>query len=389
MIGVRAPSPQLALAAGGIAATSVVLVDSAPLSRLPLAGVVRLPPPGRAILIASAVTIGLTVSLAPHRAPRHELLAAGLAALGAMAILVAVADPLGVALLVLMLGFASATWTGLPPSAAIARGPAFAALLLGVGWAFHRTVGPAWMGRTTALFMALSLVAAAGLVPYMQDANPDEPARWSHLVWMGFFAPALALTLPARILPALTSDQAAIFGATLIGFGLINLGWGVVGAWRTASDTEAWRCSFLADWGLVLVGIGLFQPEGFAAAYLTLLAIVLVRLPLYLWARPGLIANGASRNGRARVVIAVALAGAAPFSGFPIRLLILQAATQAAWPLALLLLPAMVLWVAHSMRLARTLGAHGSPSAVGLGLTIAISLALGLLPGVFRIAAGV
>jgi len=385
----RAPSPQLWLAVGGVAVTTAVLFGSALSSGLPLLDLVRVPAPGRVMLIAAAGAVLLTTALAPHRIGRWELLGAGLGAVGAMAVLVAVSDPLAVALLLILVGFVWAARRGGRPLAIRVRGPAFAALLLGVGWAFHGTAGPVWLGRAAALSLALSLVAAAGLVPYLQDVDPDAPASYSYLAWTGFFAPALALTLPFRLLPALTPDQATVFGASLVGLGLLNLGWGVVGAWRTGTETEAWRCSFLADWGLVLVGTGLFQPEGFAAAYLALLAIVLVRLPLYLWARPALLrGERAAMRGSVSVLVAVLLAGAAPFSGFPVRLLLLQAATRTAWPLAVLLLAGMVLWIAHCLRLARTVGTEGRRSALGLWLTIAISLLLGVFSGTIRAAAG-
>ena len=385
----RGASPQLWLAVGGVAVTAAVLFGSALSSGLPLRDLVQVPAPSRVMLIASAGAILLTTGLAPHRIGRWELLGAGLGALGAMAVLVAVTDPLAVALLLILVGFGWAARRGGRPLAIRVRGPAFAALLLGVGWTFHGTAGPVWLGRAAALSLALSLVAAAGLVPYLQDVDADEPASYSYLAWTGFFAPALALTLPFRLLPALTPDQATVFGASLVGLGLLNLGWGVVGAWRTSTDTEAWRCSFLADWGLVLVGIGLFQPEGFAAAYLALLSIVLVRLPLYLWARPALLQREpAAVGGSVKVLVAVLLAGAVPFSGFPVRLLLLQAATRTAWPLAVLLLVGMVLWIAHSLRLARTVVTPAGRSAVGLWLTVVISLLLGTFSGTIRAVAG-
>jgi len=377
------------LAVGGVAVTAAVLAASNLSYDLPLRDLVRVSGPARIILIASAVAVLLTTGLAPHRIGRWELLGAGLGAVGAMAVLVAITDPLVVALLLILIGFGWATRRGGRPLAIRVRGPAFAALLLGVGWTFHGTSTPEWLGRAAALTLALSLVAAAGLFPYLQHVDPDEPASNSYLAWTGFFAPALALTLPYRLLPALTPHQATVFGATLVGLGLLNLGWGVVGAWRTETETEAWRCSFLADWGLVMVGTGLFQPEGFAAAYLALLAIVLVRLPLYLWARPALLRRESPAvRGSVSVLIAVLLAGAAPFSGFPVRLLLLQAATRTGWPLALLLLVGMVLWIAHSLRLARTVGAPRGRSALGLWLTVVISLVLGIFSGTIRAVAG-
>jgi len=399
-----APASQLGLALAGVALTAAVLSASAFSSLLPLGDMVRLPQPSRVLLIASAGAVLLTAGLVPRQGgvedagtpglrprggtppagmvARWDLLAAGLGALGVMAVLVAVTDPLAVALLLILAGFGSAVGPGRRPMAVRARGPALAGLLLGVGWALHPSSGA--LGRLAALSLALSLVAVAALVPYLPEVDTDEPASSSYLTWTGFLAPALAVTLPIRVVPALTAEQATVFGASLVGLGLLNLGWGVVGAWRTGSDIAAWRYSFLADWGLVLIGVGFFQREGFAASYLALLSIVLVRLPLYMLARPDLPAG----PGTVSVLVAVVLAGVAPFAGFPVRLLLLQAATRVAWPLAVLLLAAMVLWIAHSLRLARTLSAPVGRAVLGLWLTIAISLGLGLFSGALRAAAG-
>jgi hypothetical protein len=297
----------------------------------------------------------------------------------------AVADPFVIAIVLLLLGFGHATRPSPRTFAARARGPAFGALLLGLGWALARSPGPAWLGRTGALALALGLAAVAGLLPYLSDVDAQEPASSSYVVWTGFFGPALALSLPGR-LHGLGPDQGMVFGSALIGLGLVNLGWGTFAAWRTASDLAAWRYSFLADWGLALVGIGLFRPAGFAAAYLALLSIVAVRLSLYLWARPALLGEARRGQGSLPVVLTVLLAGAAPFSGFPVRLLVLQAATQVAWPLAVPLLLAMMLWIAHAPRLACTISASPGGAAAGLWLTVGLSLGLGLAPGLLRAA---
>jgi len=379
------PAPALlGLAAAG--AATLALVVAAPL--LPFGDGLRLTAPGRVLLLASAVALGLTIVLAPHRVPRWELVAAGLGALGGQALLLAVADPLAVAILLVLVGFAFATRPSARPFSARARGPAFAAVLLGVGWTFVRMPGPAWVGRAGALALALGLVAAAGLVPYLAEVDPDEPASSSYVAWTGFFGPALALTLPGRLLTSMSAADAAVFGATLVGLGLVNLAWGTVGAWRTATDMDAWRYSFLVDWGLALVGIGLFGRDGFAAAYLAFVALVLVRLPLYLWARPALLGSRPARLGPLNVLLAVLLAGAAPFSGFPVRLLVLNVATQAAWPLAIPLVAAMLMGITYAMRLARTLGEHRGLAAIGLWVVLGISLVLGVLPGVLRAVAG-
>ena len=379
------PAPALlGLAVAGAVASAVVL--AAPL--LPAGAVLRLTPAGRSLLLASAVAVVLTTVLAPHRVARWELFAAGLGALGGEALLMALTDPLAVAAVLLLTGFGFAARPGVRPFVVRARRPAFAALLVGGGWAFVTMAGPTWLGRAGALALALGMVAAAGLAPYLASVDADEPASSSFVAWSGFFGPALAVSLPGRVLPGLHQGDAAVFGAALVGLGLVNLGWGTIGAWRTASDVEAWRCSFLVDWGLALIGTGLLLPDGLAAAYLALLAIVLVRVPLYLWARPALLGREPARLGALNILLAVLLAGAAPFSGFPVRLLALSAATQTAWPLAVPMVAAMLLCTMSAVRLARTLGSHHGRAAVGLWLTLGLGLLLGLAPGALRALGG-
>jgi hypothetical protein len=379
-----APPPQLGLAAAGVAASGLVL--AAPL--LPFGDLLRLDPASRALLLASAASVALTTLLAPNRVGRWELAAAGLGALGGQALLMALTDPLAVAALLVLIGFTFAMRPSRRSFVSRVRGPAFTALLVGAGWTFLHTASPSWLGRVGALALALGLVAGAGLVPYLADVDPDEPASSSYLAWIGFFGPALALSLPARVLPGMPAADAPYFGAALVGLGLVNLAWGTVGAWRTASDMDAWRCSFLVDWGLALVGIGLLLPVGRAAAYLALLSIVLVRVPLYLWARPALLSGEPRGPGRFNGILVVLLAGAAPFSGFPVRLLVLGAATQEAWQLAIPLVLAMLLGIASAIRLARTLGAQGGRAALGLWVTVGLSVLLGLAPGLARLLAG-
>jgi hypothetical protein len=364
----------------GVAATAAVL--AAPL--LPHGGLGHLAPAARVLLLASAAAVALTAALAPHRVARWELLAGGLAALGGQALLMALSDPLAIAALLLLIAFGFAARPGARPFAERARGPAFAAILIGLGWAFVQLHGGTWVGRVGALALALGLACTAGLVPYLSAVDAEEPASSSFVAWTGFFGPALAISLPARVLPGLPASDAVVFGATLVGLGLVNLAWGAIGAWRTASDVEAWRCSFLVDWGLALVGVGLFLPDGLAAAYLALLAIVLVRVPLYVWARPALLGRQPTKLSALNVLLAVLLAGAAPFSGFPVRLLALSAATETAWPLAIPLVAAMLLGIAPAVRLARDLGSHRGWAAVGLWITLGLSLVLGLAPSALR-----
>jgi hypothetical protein len=366
----------------GAAATALALATSVGrLAGLPIAVDVQIPPAARALLLGCLISLALAVVLAPPSASRRELLVAGLAALGGLAALVAAPDPYTAAVVVLLLGAGHAVRAGRRPFAVRMRGPALTALLLGVGWSFVRAGGP--LGRVGALGLALALAAGAGLMPYLADFDREEPTTGSALVWTAFLAPALALALLPRILPAMTVQEGTTFAATLIALGLLNLAWGTVGAWRTSDDVAAWRYSFLADWGLALAGMGLLVRDGREAAYLALLAIVLVRLPLYLRARPALLQSVTRPAGPATVLVALLLAGAAPFSGFPVRLLELRAATQLWWPLASVLLALMLLYVASSLRLARTLGLGRGKEAVGFCLVVALSLALGLAPGLF------
>jgi hypothetical protein len=66
----------------------------------------------------------------------------------------------------------------------------------------------------------------------------------------------------------------------------------------------------------------------------------------------------------------------------------LRAATQLSWQLALVLLVLLLLSTASSFRLARSLGHPQGTEAIGLGLVLAFSLALGLAPGLFLAAGG-
>ena len=184
----------------------------------------------------------------------------------------------------------------------------------------------------------------------------------------------------ARIQPGLGNDGAPVYGALLVGLGVLNLAWGTLGAWLGEGDVAAWRYSFLADWGLALVGLGVVVPDGQAAAYLVLASVLLVRFPLYLWARPVLLGRAQPAMGPGNVLLAAALAGAAPFAGFSVRVLLLRAATEVYWPLALVLGLGMLVWLAHSFRLARTLGAPRGRSAVGVVLALAFSVLLGVAP---------
>ena len=200
--------------------------------------------------------------------------------------------------------------------------------------------------------------------------------------------PILAIGYTERVATGLDSAAGSIYASVLLGLGLVNLVWGGLGAWWTQEDVAAWRYSFLAEWGLALVGLSLLVPEGRQAAFLLVLSLLLVRLPLYLWARPVMLGREARARGAINVVLIALLAGVAPFAGFGARLLLLKAGTQVAWPLAAVLALAMLIWVGHCPRLARTLGRPRGRAAVGVWLAVALSVLIGLLPGPLLAAAG-
>jgi hypothetical protein len=336
-------------------------------------------------MIAATAVAALLTAL-PATGRRWELLACGLAGAGGVSVVAALTDPVAVAALILLLGALHAALPARRPLVVRMRGPAAAALLLGGGWLLLHT-GTAGAHRAGALAVGLAVAALAGLSPYLQHLDPDEPPAASGLAWTGFLAPALALVVLERVLPLAPAEN-GILSATLVGLGLLNLAWGTIGAWRSGRDADAWRASFLADWGLALVGLGLGVlgsggSEARAAAFLVLISVLVVRLPLFVWWRlrparePGVRASGPAAL---TIVLGLALSGAAPFAGFPVRLLLLQAATREAWQLAAALLVAMAVWLLHAFRLARSLGRPAGGPALGLALVLAISLALGVLP---------
>lgn len=404
---------------GAVGAALTLLAIAGPVQ---MAGV-RVPPSSvpasaRVMVLACAVSLLVSALCMPARWDRVELIASGLVALGALSVVVMTGSPLLIAILVPLLGALYATRPGTRPFAARIRNPGLAALFLGLGAAFLSVRGGPVLGQVGALGIALGLVALAGLAPYLDRFDPDEPTASSGLAWTAFFAPPLAMTVTMETLPTLQSRQAAIFATVCISLGLVNLAWGVLGAWRAPTLTSAWRRSFLADWGLVLMGFGLLVPSGrgLAGAFVCLLSLVLCRLPLYIYARSSLeegnqtegVSDPSSsgslgqsapsssqgpgpsvRFSSARnLLVGLALAGAAPFAGFAGRLLLLDAAMQLAWPLALLLVVAMVGWLAHSFRLGAGLGRPQGRTAAGVGIVLAIGGVIGILPGLVLAIAG-
>src|SRR5438132_1614754 len=190
---------------------------------------------------------------------------------------------------------------------------------------------------------------------------------------------AKAAAIVERSQSFLPVDAAGAFGALLIGLGLVNVVWGGAAAWLTESEAAAWRYSFVADWGLLLCGLGLIVADGQRAAILVLFSIVLCRLPLCLVSLEAPREKAVTRRP-VSLVVAAALAGSAPFAGFAARLLLLRAATQLFWPLAVVLAAGLLLWLPGSLRLGRSLGLPRGRQAVGVALVLAVNVAVGLYP---------
>jgi len=377
--------PALALLCGGLlglAGALMMALLAYPAAQASLLGL-SLPAAPRGLLLVSALALGLVVALAPPQADRVGLLAAGLAGLAGLAAVAAAPDVLAVGVVVALLAAGHAALPGRLPFPTRMRAPGLAVALLLAGALLQHAGDAPVFARLSALALVLALVAAAGLVPFLPELDPAEPASASPVAWTGFFGPALAVALVARIQPGLGNDGAPVYGALLVGLGVLNLAWGTLGAWLGEGDVAAWRYSFLADWGLALVGLGVLVPDGQAAAYLVLASVLLVRFPLYLWARPVLLGRAQPAMGPSNVLLAAALAGAAPFAGFSVRVLLLRAATEVYWPLALVLGLGMLVWLAHSFRLARTLGAPRGRAAVGVVLALGFSVLLGVAPAAF------
>jgi NADH:ubiquinone oxidoreductase subunit 4 (subunit M) len=331
------------------------------------------------LVVLAALALGFAVVFAPPAVPRRALLLKGGAGLVGTAALAAVPTLDLTVLVLLALGVLHSIIDGRRSLAVRLRGPAVAVALLALGAVFARSQGPDLLQRLAAVGLVAGLAAAVGVLPYLHPAEPDEPLISSPVVWLAFVGPVLAIVVTARAQTLLAVDAASAFGSMLIGLGLINVVWGGVAAWLTESNTTAWRYSFVADWGLVLCGLGLVVADGQRAAILALFTIVLGRLPLYLLSLQA-VREKAVKTRPVNLVVAAALAGAAPFAGFAARLLLLRAATQLFWPLAIVLAAGMLLWLPGSMRLGRSFGLPRGRQAVGVALVLAVNVAVGLYP---------
>jgi len=375
------PRPRLALAAGavfGVGGIVALLLSGPGITSYDLGLPLSVSPVGRALLVVAALALAFIVILAPARAERSTMLAWGLAALAGMAAM-AVAPELDIAVMVLLgLVLLQAAALGRRPYASRIRGPLLAIALLGLGLVFARMTGPAALQRLAAVGLVAGLVAAIGALPFVHEFDAEEMTATSPVPWLTFIGPVLAIVVVARgreLMPSAVD----VMGALLIAVGLLNMAYGATAAWRVDGGAAAWRYLFMADWGLALCGLGLGVADGLRAALLILFSMLLVRLPLYLWSRQALREN--VQNDRpVNLLVAAALAGSAPFAGFPARILLLKGATAMYWPLALVIGPLLLLWIPAGLRLGRTLGTPTGRQLLGVGIALAAGVALGVYP---------
>ncbi|OLC14838.1 MAG: hypothetical protein E6I23_11705 [Chloroflexi bacterium] len=375
------PRPRAALVAGavlGAAGIAAVLLAAPGLVSDQLGVSLSLSAMSRALLLAAAASLALIVAFPPPRADRSLLLTWGLAGIAGMAAIAAAPNLDDVILLTLAIALLHAAMGGRRPLAARLRAPALAVALLGAGLVFARLDGSQILARFAAIGLVAGLAAALGTLPYIHEFDPEELTATSPIAWIAFLGPILALAVITRA-HELIPTAGAIFAAMLIGLGLLNVLWGGLASWLTEKGTSAWHYSFMADWGLALCAFGVLLVDGQAAAVLLLYGIVLSRLPLYLWSRQSM-RESIQTDRPINLLAAAMLAGAAPFAGFAARLFLLRGATQLYWPLALVIGIGLLLWLPPSLRLGRSLGAPRGRQALGVGIALALSVAIGLYP---------
>ncbi len=336
-------------------------------------------PEAALVVVFTALALILALAFAPATAPRRVLMFRGGAGLAGTIAIAAVPTFDLVLLVVLALGVLNAAAGGGRPFAVRLRAPVLAVGLLALAGVLARAEAPDVVDRFAAVGLVAGLAAGIGLLPYLHPMEPDDAVTSSPVVWLAFMGPALAAVLVARGQGLLSADVGGAFGATLIGVGLVNIAWGGFGAWLTETGAAAWRYSFIADWGLALCSLGLVLADGRRAALLLLFNIVLGRLPFYLASRQALRSKTVTERP-INLVVAAALAGSAPFAGFAARILLLRGATQLYWPLALVMALGMLLLLPGSLRLGQSLGLPRGRQALGVGLVLALNVAVGLYP---------
>jgi hypothetical protein len=375
------PRPRAALIAGGAmgaAGVAAIALSAAGVMSDQLGLGLSISPMSRVLVLAAAASLALVVIFAPQRAERALLLTWGLAGIAGMAAIAAAPSLDLVILVTLAIALLQAAVAGQRSLATRLRAPALAVALLGAGLVFARLDGAPILSKFAAVGLVAGLAAAVGTLPYIHEFDPDEVTAASPIAWIAFVGPILGLEIVTRARDLIPSAAAA-FGAMLVGLGLLNILWGSLASWFTEKGASAWHFSFMADWGLVMCAFGVQVADGQAAAVLVLYGILLSRLPLYLWSRQSL-REKVQTDRPINLLAAAMLAGSAPFAGFAARVLLLRGATQLYWPLALVIAVGLLLWLPPSLRLGRSLGLPKGRQAVGAGIAIALSVAIGLYP---------
>ena len=335
-------------------------------------------PMSRALLLAAAASLALIIAFPPPKAQRLNLLIWGVAGIAAMGA-IAAAPSLDLAILFTMaIALLHAALAGRRSLASRLRAPALAVALLGLGLVLARLEGPPILATFAGVGLVAGLAAALGVLPYIHEFDPDEVTAASPIVWMAFLGPVIVVAVITRARDLIPTSAAA-FEATLIGLGLLNILWGGLASWLTEKGTSAWHYSFMADWGLALCAFGVIVADGQSAALLVLYSILLSRLPLYLLSRQPL-RDRVQTDRPINLLAAAMLAGSAPFAGFAARVLLLRGATQLYWPLALVIAIGLLIWLPPSLRLGRSLGLPRGRQAIGAGVALALSVAIGLYP---------
>jgi hypothetical protein len=335
-------------------------------------------PEPASLLVIAGVALALVVMVAPSRATRSALMVRGSGGLAGM-VVIALVPTLDIALLVvLVLGIIQAALPGNRHLATRLRAPVLSVALLALALLLVRVPGPEFLLRLAVTGTVAGVAVGVGLLPFIHEFDPDEPVTVSPVAWIAFIGPVFAAVVMTQA-RGFVGAEAAVFGALLIGLGLLNTAWGSIAAWRTENSVAAWRYSFMADWGLVLCGFGITIADGQAGALLVLFSILVGRLPLYIASRPALRENTAT-DRPINLISAALLAGSAPFAGFAARVLLLRGATELFWPLAFALAVAMILSLPGSLRLGRSIGVMRGRQALGVGIVVAINAVLGVFP---------
>lgn len=367
-----------ALAVAGVVVTLYAVAGAPSLGPVQL---VQPALPVRGLLAAGMLSLALIVISGPARfGERRVQVRAGLIALGALSGVALTGDPRYAAILVLLLvGLEAAHGGAIAPRA---REQAAGAFLLGIGTVLLDVRQSTVAQNLGVLGVILGLIAIAGLFPTVRQRTVRAPASEGDMSWLALVSPILVLVVASQVLGRLPSPSLLVYQALTIAFGVLNLTWGVLGAWRATDDLVAWRFLFFADWGLALAGLGSVVPDGsgMQGAFLILVQILLVRFPLHELAQARTALGERPRAGGLSVIVGALLCGLPPFAGFAARFYLLRGAAEVGGLLTVPLLLGLLLWVLIGLRTGRTLGIPRGRAAIGFGLVLGIALGLGVVP---------